>query len=192
MNDTSHATDRHKSSPAIFDPFNSRLARDIRNTLSEAFVDAVVKSDKSDYQDVAQKWLAGNFDAVYADYIKDRLERYARAFERIISNRIDDAEIQALVLWNQGLFFEVHVHLERLWQRNSGDKRQALKGLIQAAGVYVHLQFNRRPAAGRLAVKAVERIQKFADCLSFIENLDTLIRSLQNLDFAPPHLQRRP
>ena len=192
MKDKSYAAHNHKSSLAVFDPFNSRLARDIRNTLSEAFVDAVAKSDKSDYRNIAQKWLAGNSGAVYAEYIQDRLERYGRAFETIISNGIDDAEIQTLVLWNHGLFFEVHDHLERLWQRNTGDKRQALKGLIQAAGVYVHLQFNRRPAAGRLAVKAVERIQKFADCLSFIENLDTLIRSLQNLDFAPPLLQRRP
>jgi hypothetical protein len=190
MNDRSHATDQHKSSSAIFDPFNNRLARDIRNTLSEAFVDAVAKSDSSGYRNAVRKWLAGNIDAVYADYIKDRLERYTQAFESIHSNGIGDAEIQALVIWNQGLFFEVHDHLERLWHQNAGDAHQALKGLIQAAGVYVHMQFNRRPAAERLAVKAVGRLQKYADCLSFIENLEALIKSLQNLDFVPPRLER--
>jgi len=182
------STSKRKSSPAVFDPFNNRLARDIRNTLSDAFVEAVMKSDKSDYQNIARKWLAGNLDAIYADYIENRLERYEQVFEKIISNGIDDAKIQMLVFWNQGLFFEVHDHLERLWQQNTGDERQAIKGLIQAAGVYVHLQFNRRQAAEKLAAKAMNRILKFAECLSFIDNLNLLVNKLQNLDIAPPLL----
>lgn len=147
-----------------------------------------MKSDKSDYQNIARKWLAGNLDAIYADYIENRLERYEQVFEKIISNGIDDAKIQMLVFWNQGLFFEVHDHLERLWQQNTGDERQAIKGLIQAAGVYVHLQFNRRQAAEKLAAKAMNRILKFAECLSFIDNLNLLVNKLQNLDIAPPLL----
>jgi len=182
------STSKRKSSPAVFDPFKNRLARDIRNTLSDAFVEAVMKSDKSDYQNIARKWLAGNLDAIYADYIENRLERYEQVFEKIISNGIDDAKIQMLVFWNQGLFFEVHDHLERLWQQNTGDERQAIKGLIQAAGVYVHLQFNRRQAAEKLAAKAMNRILKFAECLSFIDNLNLLVNKLQNLDIAPPLL----
>jgi uncharacterized protein len=182
------STSKRKSSPAVFDPFNNRLARDIRNTLSDAFVEAVMKSDKSDYQNIGRKWLAGNLDAIYADYIENRLERYEQVFEKIISNGIDDAKIQMLVFWNEGLFFEVHDHLERLWQQNTGDERQAIKGLIQAAGVYVHLQFNRRQAAEKLAAKAMNRILKFAACLSFIDNLNLLVSKLQNLDIAPPLL----
>ena len=182
------STSKRKSSPAVFDPFNNRLARDIRNTLSDAFVEAVMKSDKSDYQNIGRKWLAGNLDAIYADYIENRLERYEQVFEKIISNGIDDAKIQMLVFWNEGLFFEVHDHLERLWQQNTGDERQAIKGLIQAAGVYVHLQFNRRQAAEKLAAKAMNRILKFAECLSFIDNLNLLVSKLQNLDIAPPLL----
>ena len=182
------STSKRKSSPAVFDPFDNRLARDIRNTLSDAFVEAVANSDKSDYQNIARKWLAGNLDAIYADYIENRLERYEQVFEKIISNGIDDAKIQMLVFWNEGLFFEVHDHLERLWQQNTGDERQAIKGLIQAAGVYVHLQFNRRQAAEKLAAKAMNRILKFAECLSFIDNLNLLVSKLQNLDIAPPLL----
>ena len=116
------STSKRKSSPAVFDPFDNRLARDIRNTLSDAFVEAVANSDKSDYQNIARKWLAGNLDAIYADYIENRLERYEQVFEKIISNGIDDAKIQMLVFWNQGLFFEVHDHLERLWQQNTGHR----------------------------------------------------------------------
>jgi uncharacterized protein len=180
---------KRQALPAVFDPFNNRLARDIRNTLSEAFVDALTALDKSEYQNVAQKWLAGNLDDVYAGYIQDRLERYAQVFEKINANGIHDAKIRMLVIWNHGLFFEVHDHLERLWQQTSGDECQALKGLIQAAGVYIHLKFNHRQAAERLAIKASGRIQKYADCLSFIDDLNLLIDKLQNLDIVPPLLK---
>jgi uncharacterized protein len=183
------STHKHQSSMAVFDPFNNRLARDIRNTLSEAFVDALLALDKSEYQNIAQKWLAGNLDDVYAGYIKDRLERYAQVFEKISAQGIKDAKIQMLVIWNHGLFFEVHDHLEHLWQQTSGAERQALKGLIQAAGVYIHLKFNHRQAAERLAAKSSDRIQKYADCLSFIDDLNLLIDKLQNLDIVPPLLK---
>ena len=183
------STHQRKSSPAVFDPFNDRLARDIRNTLSEAFTEALAALDEAECRNIAQKWLAGNLDDVYAGYILDRLKRYAQVFEKININGINDAKIRMLVIWNHGLFFEVHDHLERLWQQTSGDERQALKGLIQAAGVYIHLKFNHRQAAERLAIKSSDRIQKYADCLSFIDDLNLLIDKLQNLDIVPPLLK---
>jgi Domain of unknown function (DUF309) len=42
-------------------------------------------------------------------------------------------------LWNERLFFEVHEVLEAVWQRETGDRRQALQGLIQVAVAYHHL-----------------------------------------------------
>lgn len=178
-----------KSTLSVFDPFKNRLARDIRNTLSQAFVDALMKLDTSEYQNVARQWFVGNPDETYAGYIKDRLERYTRVFEQISANGINDAKIRVLIIWNQGLFFEVHDFLENLWQQTSNDERQALKGLIQAAGVYIHLQFNHRQAAERLAIKSSERLKKYAYCLSFIDNLNLLIEKLQNLDAVPPLLK---
>jgi len=182
-------TPRRNAIPSVFDPFNNRLARDIRNTLSQAFSEALMKLDKSEFQIAARKWLAGNSGDVYADYIEDRLERYGQVFEKIKTNGINDAKIQAVVIWNHGLFFEVHDHLERLWQQAAGDERQAFKGLIQAAGVYVHLKFNHRQAAERLAVKSADLIQKYAACLSFIGNLNLLIDKLHSLDNVPPLLE---
>ena len=192
MKENPAPTPKRQASPAVFDPFNNRLARDIRNTLSEAFVDALTAMDPSEYRNIAQKWLAGNLDDGYAVHIKDRLERYAQAIEEIDAGGINDAKIRTLVIWNHGLFFEVHDHLERIWQSTSGDERQALKGLIQAAGVYIHLEYNHRRAAERLAIKSADRIQKYAACLSFIENLNLLIHKLRALEIVPPRLQRRP
>ena len=178
-----------KTSPARFDPFNSRLSRDIRNTLSEAFVDALLQVDKSRYQSTAEQWLARNLDDLHAGYIRDRLKRYDHVFDQIMINRINDAKLQTLIIWNHGLFFEVHEHLERIWQQTTGDEYQALKGLIQAAGVYIHLKFNRRPAAARLAIKSSDRIRKYSACLTFIANLKLLLDKLKNLDIIPPQLE---
>jgi hypothetical protein len=149
----------------------------------------LMRLDPSEYQAAARKWLAGNPDGLYAGYIKDRLERYAQVFEQINANGISDAKVRGLAIWNQGLFFEVHDHLERLWQQAGGDEHQALKGLIQAAGVYIHLKLNHRRAAQRLAVKSSDRIQKYAGWLSFISNLNLLIDKLHSLDSVPPLLE---
>ena len=171
-----------------FDPFNSRLARDIRNTLAESYVDALAQLDETVYRREAEQWLAKNPDAESAGYIQDRLTHYQRTFKQIKENRVDDARLQALIIWNHKLFFEVHEHLERIWQHTAGDEYQALKGLIQAAGVYVHLEYDHRAAAQKLAAKAAGRILKYADGLSFIVNLNLLLDKLKTLDPAPPLL----
>ena len=180
---------REKISTSRFDPFNHRLSRDIRNSLAEAFVDALQAADKSCYQRTADQWLAKNLADAYAGYIQDRLKRYGDVLEQIKVNSINDAKRQVLVSWNHGLFFEVHEQLERIWLKTSGDEYQAIKGLIQAAGVYIHLEYDRRPAAEKLAAKSSDRIQKYADCLAFIANLNMLLEKLKNLDSAPPQLK---
>ena len=171
-----------------FDPFNSRLSRDLRNSLAEAFVDALQAADKSYYQRTADQWLARNLADAYAGYIQDRLKRYDHVLNQIEVDSINDPKQQVLVSWNHGLFFEVHEQLERIWNKSRGDEYQALKGLIQAAGVYIHLEFGRRPAAEKLAAKSSGRIQQYADCLPFIGNLDLLLDKLNNLDPVPPLL----
>jgi hypothetical protein len=177
-----------KAAPERFDPFDNRLSRDIRNTLSEAIVEALSQADTSPYRNTAAQWLSNDLHDIYVAYIQDRLRRYDLVFDRVIKHRIIDARHQALILWNQRLFFEVHEHLEQIWHSTTGDEREALKGLIQAAGVYVHLKYNHRTAAERLAVKSVDRIQKFSNYLAFIGNLDVLLVKLKGLDISPPRL----
>lgn len=41
--------------------------------------------------------------------------------------------------FNSGRFFEAHEHLEEVWQYESGEVRNAYKGLIQIAAAFVHL-----------------------------------------------------
>ena len=172
-----------------FDPFTDRRARDIRNSLSEAFVAALAAKDHEQYLHMAQKWQAQNLSSFYADYIDDRLLRYENVFNAVQTGGIDDPLQQAIVVWNQGLFFEFHDHLETLWQAATGDQRQALKGLIKAAGVYIHLEQHHHQAAQRLAMKSYELLRQYPHCLSFIANYKTLLGKLKNFEPTPPRLE---
>jgi hypothetical protein len=187
---TPATTDSDKKAPGgKFDPFNNRLSRDIRNTLSESFMRALSRMEPSTYRDVADIWRAKNPADIYLEYIQDRLQRYDRVIEQIKADHLDKPLLQSLVIWNKGLFFEFHDHLEGIWMQASGDERQALKGLIKAAGVYVHHEFNHQPAVKSLAAKSYELIRRYSHHLSFIKNLDVLAQKLKTLDPDPPMLE---
>ncbi len=172
-----------------FDPFADRTARDIRNTLSEAFVAALAALDPGEYINTARKWRSQKPSARYIHYVDIRLQRYDLVFKTIRADRINDPLQQAVVIWNQGLFFEVHDHLEAIWHSASGDERQVLKGLIKAAGVYVHLKQHHLRAAKSLAMKSYDLLRQFPHCLSFIANYETLLEKLKNCEPAPPRLE---
>jgi hypothetical protein len=176
-------------SPARFDPFVDRTARDIRNSLAKAFVTALAAMDPNAYLNIARKWGEQTRSSLYADYIADRLVRYGNVFKAIRAGGINDPLKQALVIWNQSLFFEFHDHLETLWHSANGDEHQALKGLIKAAGVYVHLEQNRRTAAESLAIKSARLLRKYAHCLAFMANYETLLDKLDRLDPVAPRLE---
>lgn len=56
------------------------------------------------------------------------------------------------------LYFEAHEEWERLWASSTGEDRQLLQALIQAAAVGVHLSRGRPLPAGRLAGSAAARL----------------------------------
>ncbi len=149
---------------------------------------SLTQADRSVYHQTAEHWSGKGSDDTHTAYIQDRLIRYDRAFEQITTEKIEDARHQAVILWNNRLFFEVHEHLEQIWHRTTGDEHQALKGLIQAAGVYVHLEVGNRRAAAKLAVKSRQRLAKYSGYLQFIDNLGLLLDKLKNLDGSPPGL----
>ena len=173
-----------------FDPFTDRTARDIRNSLSESFVAALANSDPAEYLNLARKWREQNVSSLYADYIDDRLLRYKNVFDTVDTDGINDPLQQALVIWNQRLFFEFHDHLETIWKSATGDQRQALKGLIKAAGVYIHLEQHHRQAAKSLAMKSYQLLRQYVHCLAFIANYETLLDKLESGDPVPPLLKR--
>ena len=180
---------KQKYSRREFDPFEDRVSRDIRNTLSDAFVKSLAILNPSLVEEKARAWLTGNLESFYTGYIRDRQLKYRRVFAQIRQHGINDSLQQVIILWNEALFFELHDHLEDVWTGESGGRRHALQGLIKAAGVYIHLEYNRRNAAEKLAFKAREIIKQYSHEVGFIANLQDLVDRLGDIDLNPPILE---
>jgi hypothetical protein len=72
---------------------------------------------------------------------------------------VEGALERAAVLWNAGLFFEVHEVLEAVWKSAAGAVRQALQGVIQIAVAYHHLAHDNRRGARTLLTEGRERLR---------------------------------
>jgi uncharacterized protein len=93
-----------------------------------------------------------------------------------------------LFIWNARLFFECHEYLEPMWLEAAGNRREAIKGLIQAAGVFVHLERGQRVPAIRMAAKALELIGEHRNELTFIKNINEFLAALSRAEGRAPRL----
>ena len=171
-----------------FDPFSDRLARDIRNSFSSALVEELTGNTGDVLSAVADGWQEMTLAPVYQNYIDDRLALYHRIIDEIRANQIADPRYQAICLWNRGLFFEMHELLETIWLKAREPERSALKGWIQAAGVYVHIQRGKVDAARGLAQRAATHLRNGRSNLGFISNLEQLIEALADPTKAAPKI----
>ncbi len=179
------------SSGQAFDPFRDRASRDIRNALSEAFV-AAWEGDGTDLESLAAELRRRHAQTVYRDYIDRRLADYRAACEE--RRKLGDPDLMAemMVLWNRQLFFEVHELLEGHWHDARGERREVLKTLIQAAGVYVHREAGHSSAAQKMGRRVSRRLAAFKPHLAAIRNLDALCEALQEPEGPPPRLKGLP
>jgi len=76
---------------------------------------------------------------------------------------------RAAALWDARLFFEVHEVLEAVWQRASGDTRQALQGLIQIAVAFYHLAAGNLRGARQLMADGRGRLEAAAAVLPVVD-----------------------
>lgn len=171
-----------------FDPFGDRTARDLRNGLSSALVTEMTGKNKATLTAVLACWQNRVSDRIYLDYLQNRATRYRQILIQIESQGITDVGHQAVILWNAGLFFELHELLETVWQSTGEPMRSALKGLIQAAGAYVHVQHGNLKAARALAARAQKHLKASGNALTFISNLDQLMAGLKKPEEIPPTL----
>lgn len=139
-----------------FDPFNDRLARDLRNELSEALVGDLDLLRLERSPQVAVAFRKRPLQEVHRHYLEQRLTAYERVLEIISERGLVEPFHRALVLWDEGMFFEVHEILEPPWyQAPAGPDKSALQGMIRAAGVYIFLEAGRRDSAASMAAKAI-------------------------------------
>lgn len=171
-----------------FDPFSDRMARDIRNSLSSALVRELSKSEGATVADVAGQWRARRLDEAHRTYIEDRQREYRQILAQVRTLRIECPQYQAIVLWNAGFFFELHELLETIWHGAKEPEHTGLKGLIQAAGAYLHSRRGKTAAAQKLALRARFNLKEGAAALSFVANLEMLIEALSHTPPTPLHL----
>jgi hypothetical protein len=176
--------------PPRFEPFQDRLSRDIRNELSAALPLALARNDLAPVRAVAERYLRQGLAAPYVAYIEARLAGYAEALAIITRTGAKDALAKALVLWDLGLFFEVHEILEQVWHGAQGTEKELLQAMIRAAGFYIKGEYGYFEAGARMAGRAVAALEKNRQaCAGF--DLDRLLESLRNLDPVPPKLLRQ-
>ncbi|MEJ2639178.1 MAG: DUF309 domain-containing protein [Desulfosarcinaceae bacterium] len=171
-----------------FDPFNDRRSRDLRNTLSEQFVEVVLRNDGPAFRLFCEHWEAVDLGGVYRAYLEERLCRYNSAFDQFEQDEVRAPLRQALVLWNLALYFEMHELLETIWQPAAEPLRSAIKGLIQAAAAYIHLRWGHQRAGEKLARKAHRHLSAYREGAAFIANLNELLAHLEHVDREPPVL----
>ena len=94
---------------------------------------------------------------------------------------------KSTVLWNLGLFFEVHEILEHAWYDAQGDYKLILQALIRAAGVYIKLEYGYQGPAERMAAKALTVLEAHRDSLQKWFKPEPLFEALRELS-PPPRL----
>ncbi len=174
-----------------FNPFEDRLSRDIRNDLS-ASLPQVLESRRLDGAiSVADSYLQQNPAALYRDYIERRLTAYRLALESLAPSGSPAPLTTAAVLWDLGLFFEVHEVLELHWLQATGELKQLLQALIRAAGVYIYLEAGYPQRSAKIAGKAVPVLKRLRAMAADRLNIDDLIAALEEpIDATPPRLRR--
>ena len=170
-----------------FDPFRDRLSRDIRNDLSESLLTCLEQQRLTAAQEVAARYLAENPEGCYVAYIHHRLEGYARFLAQVAEGP-SDVVWQGLVLWDLGLFFEVHEILEQAWLAASGTEKAFLQALIRAAGVYIKREYGFWEGAEKMAAKAVPVLMANTQRLAVYTDPERLLVALRSGAGKPPLL----
>ena len=165
-----------------------RLSRDIRNDLSESLVDVLKGNSLAPAQEVATQFRSRELESCYLDYIDMRLRKYEQALGVISASENIDPLWQGFVLWDLGLFFEVHEILEHAWLRAAGDEKLLLQAMIRAAGVYIKLEHGYEAAAAKISAKAVPVLEENRDRLAAYINPESLLIALRQVSKQPPVL----
>lgn len=170
----------------IFNPFEDRLCRDIRNALSSAFAASVESGETSRLELALEEYTKKELGGCYQEYLESRSRRYSQVLEKI--QGIHKPLEQAVIVWNHELFFEVHELLEHEWYEAQGEYRQTLQAMIRAAGTYVKMECGYLEAARKIANKAWPILERNYDLLKDYFEPTPLIEALKNPEPVAPKL----
>jgi len=175
-----------------FDPFHDRSCRDLRNELSEELMAMIHGADRSIATTLMEEYRSRCINPTLREYLEDRLTRYQWVLAQIAATGagVDDTYEIAVLLWDLGLFFEVHEWLEGKWLTASGVEKEVLQALIRAAGTYIHLRHGRPEGAAKMAAKAVAALRTHQALVPRVFDVEVLLAKLAVLDPVPPTFGR--
>jgi predicted metal-dependent hydrolase len=138
----------------------------LRNRLAEVVI-AAVEDDRarrtlSEVAERPERWLGAD-ETQWAPLLAARARRASEALADAPPLRRDDVEAAlaaARRLFDAGLFFEVHEVLEPLWAAASGETRDTLQGVIQAAVGWQHLANGNVAGARALLTDGAARLHR--------------------------------
>ena len=137
-------------------PLRNRLAA----TIVEAVADAAARRTLATLGHAPESWLAAE-ERQWADLLAARARRASEALATLAPGAPRDLDAvldAAAALYDAGLYFEVHEWLEPHWMTASGEPRDALQGLIQAAVGWQHLANDNVAGARSLLTEAAARL----------------------------------
>jgi predicted metal-dependent hydrolase len=137
-------------------PLRDRLAA----TILEAVDDVQARRALARLADAPDAWLAAN-EREWRDLLAQRARRASEALAArgpSAKRGLDAALEAAATLYEAGLHFEVHELLEPHWMAASGETREALQGVIQAAVGWQHLANDNVAGARSLLMEGAARL----------------------------------
>ncbi len=145
----------------LFNPFEDRTDRDVRNLLGSAFICALHKGDQTPVAQAVSDLGRKKLPDPTQSYIKARYERYTAVLAQMSSNPLLDTDIYATagLLWDESLFFECHEWLEQNYRAVRGQEKKVLQAMIRTAGTFELLAYNRKKAAVSVAAKALSVLE---------------------------------
>ena len=166
----------------MFDPFESRRCRDIRNDIGTAFVKAIEDRNLQCFLEVAAELAQSPVTHEMTDYISGRQNNLETllAETRHLSPEKDFYMIAEL-LWKECLYFEAHEWMEGKWLAAGGDKKKALQAIIFAATALEQFQYKRTRIAKKLTQKAVERLKDHSEFLSKLLDVKMILHDLKQI-----------
>jgi len=173
-----------------FAPFENRLCRNIRNLLSNSFLEALEKEHMDPVRKTALALKGKTLAPWHIDYIDNRLARYQIILAQLKSS--PEIFTTACLIWDQSLFFECHEWLELFWVQAKGNEKKLIQALIRAAATYVLLEAGRTSGAKKSAEKALAFLRVNRSAIPPIFKPDRLISALNCLEFPPPHFLNNP
>lgn len=162
----------------MFDPYEKRVSRDIRNRLAEDFLEMLKEENLQAFEKKAAALKQTAPDDDHVNFIDRRTHSCIKIFQ---PGAADDPYKTARNLWESGLYYECHEWLEPLWIEAEGGFKKAVQGIIRAAGAHALYEAGRTAPASSSAKKAIDLITTHSAELPVPFDADQLIKSLGKL-----------